>query len=518
MIRAAAVSPAPVHVDRTAAEPLHRQVYRDLVQLILSGRLRPGARVPSSRTLAAELGIARNTALLALEQAASEGYLEARHGSGTYVSSELPDVPPVAFHGRVAPGGRQPRLSTRARSLLALTNQPLATPGLLRPGEPDCTDFPFGMWARLMAEGWRAPDRGILLGDGGAGHARLREAISDYLAAARGVGSTAGQTVIVSGIRQALAVVARLLLDPGDVVWLENPGYPGLRGPLVATGAKLAAVEVDGEGLSLRAGRRLAPRPKLICVAPSHQYPLGMTMSVARRLALLDYARQVNAWIFEDDYDSEWRYSGRPLAAMQGLDRDGRVLYAGTFSKILFPSIRLGYIVLPPQLVAPFLAARRALDDQPAVLAQPALAEFIAGGHLAAHLRRQRRRYKAKQERMLAAADRHLRGLLEVAADAGGMHLVGYLQDDLARRMSDVEASRRAAAAGIAAPPLSDHWIGRPRRQGLLLGYTAPPERQIDAIVARLARALVDRDGGSSGWQESGRASRSHAVRRIALP
>jgi GntR family transcriptional regulator/MocR family aminotransferase len=272
-------------------------------------------------------------------------------------------------------------------------------------------------------------------------------------------------------------------------VWLENPGYPGLRGPLVAAGAKLVPVEVDDEGLSLHAGQRTAP--KLICIAPSHQYPLGMTMSVARRLALLDYARRVNAWIFEDDYDSEWRYAGRPLAAMQGLDRDGRVLYAGTFSKILFPSIRLGYIVLPPQLVAPFLAARRVLDDQPAVLAQPALAQFIAGGHLATHLRRRRRRYKVKQELMLAAAGRHLNGLLEVAPDPGGMHLVGHIHADLARRMDDIEASRRAAAVGIAVPALSSHWIGRAGRQGLLLGYTALPERQFDTVVARLARALA---------------------------
>jgi GntR family transcriptional regulator/MocR family aminotransferase len=215
-----------------------------------------------------------------------------------------------------------------------------------------------------------------------------------------------------------------------------------------------------------------------------------MTMSVSRRLALLDFARQVNAWIFEDDYDSEWRYAGRPLAAMQGLDRDGRVLYAGTFSKILFPSIRLGYVVLPGPLVAPFLAARQALDEQPAVLAQPALAAFIADGHLAAHLRRQRRRYEARQEVLLDAARRHLGGLLEVGADPGGMHLIGYLHPDLAARMDDQEASRRATAFGIAAPALSSHWIGRAKRQGLMLGYTALPERQMDSVIGRLAKAL----------------------------
>jgi GntR family transcriptional regulator/MocR family aminotransferase len=486
----ASAPPIPVHVEHGGDELLHRQVYRELVQLILSGRLRPGARLPSSRMLADDLGVARNTVLLALEQLLSEGYVETRHGAGTYVSRELPDRSPLRWRSHAVQRGRRPRLARRARSLVAPANRPLPARGLLRPGEPDCAGFPLALWARLLSESWRAPARTMLLGEAPAGHPPLRAAIAEYLAAVRGVGGTTEQVVIVSGIRQALATAARLLLDPGDAVWLENPGYPGLRGPLVAAGAKLVPIEVDGEGLSVRAGQRAAARPKLICVAPSHQYPLGMTMSVARRLALLEHARQANAWIFEDDYDSEWRYAGRPLAAMQGLDRDGRVLYAGTFSKILFPSIRLGYIVLPGQLVEPFLAARQALDDQPAVLAQPALAAFIAGGHLAAHLRRQRRRYKARQELLLKAARRHLGGLLEVGADSGGMHLIGYLHPDLAGRMDDQEASRRAAAAGIAAPPLSSHWMEQAKRQGLLLGYTALPERQIDAVVARLAKTL----------------------------
>jgi GntR family transcriptional regulator/MocR family aminotransferase len=259
----------------------------------------------------------------------------------------------------------------------------------------------------------------------------------------------------------------------------------------VAAGASLVPVEVDAEGLSLHAGQATAPRPKLVCVVPSHQYPLGMTMSAARRLALLDYARRVNAWIFENDYESEWRYAGRPPAAIQSLDGDGRVLYAGSFSKVLFPSIRLGYVVVPPRLVGPFLAAQRALDDQPSLLVQPAVASFIAEGHLASHLRRQRRRYRIKQDLLLAAARRHLGSLLDIGADPGGMHLVGYLHDDLLARMDDRAASRRAAAVGIAAPALSAHWLGCAGRQGLVLGYTALPERQIDAVVSRLARALA---------------------------
>jgi GntR family transcriptional regulator/MocR family aminotransferase len=404
--------------------------------------------------------------------------------------AELPDRPPLWLDPPATSPGRRPELAQRAQSLVTPANRPVTASGLLRPGEPDLTGFPFNLWARLLWESWRRPSTGFLLGKDAAGYPPLRAAVAHYLAAARGITGTADQVVIVAGIRQALMVAARLVLDAGDVVWLEDPGYPPLRGPLVAAGAKLVPVEVDGEGLSVSAGRRAAPQPKLICIVPSHQYPLGMTMSVARRLELLDYAREVNASIFEDDYESEWRYAGRPPAAIQSLDRDGRVLYAGTFSRMLFPSIRLGYAVVPPSLVGPFLAAQQALDDQPSMLVQPALAAFIAEGHLGSHLRRQRRRYKIKQELLLAAAQRHLCGLLDLSADAGGQHLVGYLHDDLLARMDDREASRRAAAVGIAAPALSVHWIGQPQRQGLLLGYTALPERQVDTVVSRLARAL----------------------------
>jgi len=442
----------PLHVDRKRGEPLHRQVYRDLVQLILSGRLRSAARVPSSRMLAEELGVARNTVLLALEQLHSEGYVETRHGSGTYVVHDLPEMRPIEPRRRAAARHRPPALSRRSRPLATRADPLDRQRGLLSPGEPDCAGFPFDLWARLLAASWRAPERRLLLGEEAAGLSTLRAAVADYLAAARGVRATAEQIVIVAGIRQALTVAARILLDPGDAIWLEDPGFPGLRPALSAAGARLVPVDVDGEGLRIPAN---GEPPRLICVTPSHQYPLGMTMSVARRLALLDHARTVNAWVFEDDYDSEWRYAGRPLAAMQGLDQDGRVLYAGTFSKILFPSIRLGYVVLPTDLIEPFLAARRILDDQPGVFAQPALAEFILGGHLATHLRRQRRRYKARQELLLRAARQHLRGLLDVAPDAGGMHLIGYLHRDLAARMDDREASRRAVAVGLTTPPLS---------------------------------------------------------------
>jgi GntR family transcriptional regulator/MocR family aminotransferase len=489
--RAAAFAPpVPVHVERHNGEFLHRQVHRELMQLILSGRLRPAMRLPSSRALAAELGVARNTVLLALERLMSEGYLETRHGRGTYVAAELPDRPPLPVDAPKHTRGQTPQLSQRGHSLVAPATRPLTTAGLLRPGEPDCSGFPFKLWARFLWESWRQPPQALVFGKDAAGYPPLRAAIAQYLAAARGVVASADQIVLVSGIRQALTVAARLLLDPGDPVWLEDPGYPPVRGPLVAAGATLVPVAVDDEGLSVHAGLRAAARPKLICVAPSHQYPLGVVMSAPRRLALLDHARRVNAWVFEDDYESEWSYAGRLPAAMQSLDPDGRVLYAGSFSKILFPSLRLGYVALPAHLVQPFVTAQQAFDEQPTMLVQPALAAFIAEGHLGTHLRHQRRRYRAKQELFLTAAQRHLGGLLHFGPEPGGMHLVGYLHDDLAARMDDRAASRRAAAVGIAAPALSLNWLGPARRQGLILGYTALPERQIDAAIRRLAQAL----------------------------
>jgi GntR family transcriptional regulator/MocR family aminotransferase len=358
----------------------------------------------------------------------------------------------------------------------------------LAPGLADVGDFPFELWARLLARSWRRPTKALATGGSPGGLLALRRAIADYLSLLRGVRCEAEQVIIVSGTRQGLDLTARLLLEPGEAAWLENPGFPGLRGPLIAAGAKLVPVPVDGEGLDLaKAGR--AP-PRLICVTPSHQFPLGMTMSLARRLALLERARADNAWIFEDDYDSEWRYRGRPLAALQGLDGDGRVIYAGSFSKVLFGSLRIGYLVVPAGVLESFLAARATLDDQPSLIAQPALAAFLTEGHFAGYLRRQRRIYRARQERALAAAERHLAGLLEVPPDPGGLHLIGYLAPDLAGRMDDREASRRAAARGIAVPPLSDYWIGRPRRQGLMLGYATLPEAAIEPAIVRLAAAL----------------------------
>jgi GntR family transcriptional regulator/MocR family aminotransferase len=490
-------------LDADAAEPLHRQLYGALRRAILAGRLPAGARLPSSRGLAAELGLSRNTVLAALEQLASEGYVEGRAGSGTYVARALPDTLPDGRPDRRAPAAPRRTAepaeaigspSTRGRSLIERSWPGRAGRSPFALGLPELDAFPFDLWSRLLARRWRRPAADLAGGGDPAGYAPLRAAIADHLRRVRAVDCGADQVIVVSGIRQAVDLTVRLLLDPGDSVWVEEPGFPGIRAVLKAADLDLVPVPVDAEGLRVADGARAAPKARLACVAPSHQYPLGVVMSLARRLDLLGWAREAGAWVIEDDYDSEYRYAGRPLAAMQGLDRDGRVIYVGSFSKVMFPSLRIGYLVAPPALADAFRAARATLDDHAPMTAQPALAEFIAEGHFAAHLRRMRRLYAARQQALLDAAGRHLGGLLRLAPDEAGMHLVAELLPALAQRMDDRAASRRIAAAGLIASPLSSFYMGPPTRQGLMLGYAAFDEAAIEAGVQRLARALAERN------------------------
>lgn len=492
-------------LDAGSAIPLNRQLYDGLRQAILARRLAPGARLPSSRALAAELTLSRNTVLAALDQLMSEGYVAGRSGSGTFVASALPDPAPSrpspspsSGPARTtqpgAPSRRGQRLTGRLdRGAVPAAHAP-AGPVAFAPGVPALDGFPFELWARLLARHWRHPPAALALGGDPAGHPALRAAIADHLRRVRAVACDADQVIVLSGIRQAVDLTVRLLLDPGDSVWLEEPGFSGLRAVLAAADLRVVPVPVDDEGLDVAAGARRAAGARLACVAPSHQYPLGVVMSLRRRLDLLAWAREAAAWVIEDDYHSEYRYAGRPLAAMQGLDRDGRVIYVGTFSKVMFPSLRVGYLVAPPGLVDGFKTARAALDDHAPMTPQPALADFIAEGHYAAHLRRMRRLYQARQQALLDAASRHLPGLLEVAPDEAGMHLVASLAPALAARMDDTAAASRAAAAGVATIALSGFYMGAPRRQGLLLGYAAFDETEIDAAAQRLARALAGVD------------------------
>lgn len=479
---------ASISLDEASAVPLHRQLYFALREAILDGRLRPGARLPSSRSLAGDLGVSRNTVLAAFEQLLAEGYIEGRVGAGSFVSELLPEHALNARPGHVdatrdavAPPGPS-RRGAYLCEMVTGTSKPRA----FAPGLPELAAFPFEDWARLLQRHWRNPPESFLIGSDPSGHGPLRDALARYLGASRAVRCDADQVFIVSGAQQALDLMARVLLDPGDEVWVEDPGYPGLIGALLASGSKLVPLAIDDEGLSVAEGRRLAPRARMACVSPSHQYPLGVTMSLARRLELLDWAREADAFVLEDDYDSEYRYSGRPLAALQGLDTDGRVVYVGTMSKVMFPGLRLGYMVVPKHLVSAFKAVRRLTDTHPSTLAQPALAEFIEDGSLAAHVRRTRALYAERQTMLIDALDRRLRDRITVRPSQAGMHLVAGLPDGT----DDRRLSASARSYGVEAPALSSYFRTHHPRTGLLLGYAGVPEKVIERGVAGLAKAL----------------------------
>ena len=486
------VTLAGIEVDRRRPDSLAHQLYEGLRQAILRGQLRPGDRLPSSRLLADELRVSRNTVTGAYEQLLAEGYIECRIGAGSCVARSLPDEllsVNVESSGVRKRRARRRSLSARGKMLSSRPVRLLTVAGRPQPfasGLPDLHTFPFETWARLMARHWRRPGYSLVGYGDPAGYKPLREAIAAYLRASRAVRCETEQVVVVSGSQQALDISARLLVDPGDTALLEDPGYPGARVALSAAGATLLRLPVDGEGANIaQLGGRNA---HLAFVTPSHQFPLGVTMSVARRLALLEWAERSGAWILEDDYDSEYRYRGKPLPSLQGLDGTGRVIYLGSFSKTMFPSLRLGFLVLPPDLVEPFRRAHAVIDGHSPVTEQAVLADFIHDGHFARHIRRMRTLYQERQSALVEAAGRELAGLLEVRPSDGGMHLVGWLPGGV----DDVKAAARAAAHGVYVRPLSACSVRKLARGGLILGYAALTVSQIRQGVRDLARALSD--------------------------
>ncbi len=481
-----------VELDRASVVPMHRQLYDYLRDAILSGQLAGGLRLPATRTLAEELGVSRNTVMGAFDQLLAEGYMEGKVGAGTYVARVLPEevLNVAAPPGGAAETHRATRvLSRRGQLVASMPRSPARfreVPRAFRPSLPALEEFPSRIWAGLLSKHWRDPSVELLGPGDPAGYQPLREAVAGYLGASRGVRCHPDQVVITTGSQQALDLVARTLLDPGDAAWVEEPGYPGTRGALIAASIRMIPVPVDSEGLDVAAGMERAPAARLICVSPSCQYPLGMTMSLARRLALLEWAAKSGAWVLEDDYDSEYRYANRPLAALQGVDTEGRVIYVGSFSKVLFPSLRLGYLVAPPDLVNAFVAMRSRTDLHAPTPEQVVLTDFIAEGHFARHIRRMRSLYAGRQAVLVEAAAEKLAGVLEVRPADAGMHLIGWLLN----RVDDQEASAKALEHRVLAPALSTFYLEKPGLPGLLLGYTGLPDDEIRAGVDRLAEAL----------------------------
>jgi GntR family transcriptional regulator / MocR family aminotransferase len=445
--------------------PNHRRVYEAIRRAITEQVLPSGSRLPSTRSLAADLSVSRNTILAAFDQLLDEGYVAAQTGSGTYVVYKQLDeflknpraINPPKIDGNI---GLSKRGIAASISPSSHEVQPFT------PGEDDYSRFPIALWRRLLNRQWRALNPALLDSSHDGGYLPLRQAIADYLRVSRAVNLTVGQVLITSGTQQSIDLCTRLLTDHNDRAWVENPCYWAARRVLEVNGLQLHSVSVDNEGMApSQADFRVKPR--LIYTTPSHQYPKGMVMSYGRRRLLLDFAQNSNAWIIEDDYDSEFRFEGRPISSLQGMDQHSRVLYLGTFSKVMYPGIRLGYMVIPPQLIESFKNGLYELQRPGQVMIQAALADFIEEGHFASHIRRLRQVY-AERRRLLQAS---LAPIANVGARLSmvdsGLHLVVEFDNHI----DDVHVAEMATRSGLRVYPLSNYCVGENREKGLLIGY-----------------------------------------------
>jgi GntR family transcriptional regulator/MocR family aminotransferase len=460
--------------DPGSTTPYYRQIYDGYRGAILSGRLRPGERLPSSRAVAAELGISRLPVVNAFEQLLHEGYVEGRVGSGTYVKDSIPD--------ELAEAAR-PRDLLQPKSIApAPINAQL---GPLRVSLPALDKFPLRLWTRLVTKHTKQLTVEQMAYGDPAGYAPLRAAIADYLRTARSVRCDADQVLIVSGSQMALQVCALALLGRGTAVAIEEPGYPGARDALQRGGAQLVPVRVDEEGIDVRALSAKGKRVRAAYVTPSHQYPLGMSMTVSRRLALLEWARRTRSWIIEDDYDSEYRYASRPLGALQGIDTASRVIYIGTFSKVLFPSLRIGYVVVPRELRDEFIRHRESIDLFSPTLEQIVLTEFLSEGHFGRHLRRMRALYHARRDALVRGLREHVPELIPHNIDAG-LHISAFLPQDI----DDRAVVREGAKRGLDMTALSTCYAGKQTRSGLVIGFGGASERRLLAACRTLGEVL----------------------------
>ena len=498
--------PLGVDADRRSGVPLYRQIHDGLRAAILDGRLEPGTRLPSTRAAALELGVARNTVIAVFEQLTAEGFLRSGVGDGTWVADFAPELlSRPARKGPKSPddpkrpgarregisegvsGGTDSPLSARGRAIVGVgRGAPGPVDGAFQPGLPDIAAFPHRTWARILARHARTPEHARLGYGDAAGDPRLRTAIAAYVTAARGVRCSPQRVVPVAGAQAALDLCVRLLLDPGDPAWIEEPGYAGARAALLGAGARIEPVPVDAEGLDVAAGEARCPGARLAYITPSCQFPLGATLSLERRLRLLDWAERAGAFVIEDDYDSEYRYRGRPITALQGLDGSGRVAYVGTFSKTMFPALRVGYVIAPEGLEAAFARAVRNTGQSVPQPVQGALAEFIDAGHYGRHVRRMRALYARRRARLFALVREHLSDVMELVPCEAGMQVAGWLADGL----DDRAVAAAGARAGLALAPLSGYWTGPGGRAGLHLGYAGASEEALAQAVPELARVI----------------------------
>ncbi|HEX3863018.1 MAG TPA: PLP-dependent aminotransferase family protein [Stellaceae bacterium] len=476
-------------LDRTSTLPLSRQLATALRQAISDGSLGVGARLPSSRALAGELGLARSTVVGVFEQLTAEGYIAAKAGSSHYIPARA-DAGAAPANDKERP--TTPRLLSRQAKLLSrLAPPPRATPRPFEMGYAEIDGRFIATWKRLASRTLSGRSRIDWNYGDPQGEPRLRAAIAEYLAAARGVRCRPEQIVLTAGTQQGLSITARILIDPGTSAWVEDPCYRIALDILRAAEARIVPMPVDGHGLDIAAAPADAAPPRLVYTTPSRQYPLGVAMPLARRLALLAWAERAGAWIIEDDYESEFQRPGRTLPSLQGLDRAGRVIYLGTFSKLLFPSLRLGYAVLPEDLVEPFIAVRHLTDRQSSGLIQAIMTEFILGGHFARHLKRMRTHYAARQEFLCDLLSRRLPGLLDIKPVESGM----YLTAGLPSGWDDRAIAAKLAAVGVTALPLSALTLATKRPPGLVLGYAGHTDAAMERAAQRMTYALETETG-----------------------
>lgn len=469
-----------LHISLEGRGQISMQVYRQIRDAVLAGRLRPGDALPSSRELARRLGVSRTTVVVAYEQLHAEGFLSSRPGAATYVNEVM----------RQRAAGDETESPLRPRSLWhhipEMPDMSALTPQFdFRPGIPDTSSFPLASWRTCWARQFTRRALGTGAHIGAAGLPALRAAIARHVSLSRGVRGTPEDVFVTNGSQQAIELIARVLLEPGDTVAVEDPGYPLPRKAFRALGCRIAGVPVDAEGLVVDA---IPAGTRLVYVTPSHQYPLGVSLSMTRRQALLEWAARAGAAIIEDDYDSEFRFGGRPMESLHGLDESGRVLYVGSFSKVMLPTLRLGFAVIPPPLHAAFCKARQFADWHTAVPVQAAMAQFIEAGQLARHIRRMRRIYAERHERILRILARDFSRILSPVQSHCGLHLTALL--GRGDTLADRSIAERARTRGIGVVPLSIHYVAGPRQPGLMLGYGAIPSARIDEGM-QILRQLV---------------------------
>ena len=485
---------------RAGDAPLFAQIYRQIRSAILSQSLRPGTKLPSTRQLASQLSVARSVVVSAYEQLLAEGYLSGKTGSGSYVSSDLPE--PVE--------GRGPKRRKRPAATLPAIEASLPS------GFVDVTarseERPFNLGRTLVdvrtADLWRKVSTRVFrsLGTEHFGYSdprglpELRKAICDYLRAARAVQCEPDQIVVTSGTQHAIDLVIRILHQADMQAWVEDPGYALTRQALIAAGITTHPIPVDAHGIDVGAGIKSAPKARAVFVTPSHQFPTGVVLSMARRLELLNWARETGAWIVEDDYASEFRYGGRALASLQGLDENERVIYVGTLNKALFPGLRLGYAVVPSALMKTFVTARYLADRQPSSLTQAVVTQFIEEGHFAAHLRRMRLQYRDQRDALVAAMQHQLGDAITVDPPDQGMHLVAYLR----RGLSDHAIERAARSHDVIVRAMSGLYVDAKPRSALVLGFSGYPRQVIAPAVARLAKAVEQHQQSQQKTRRSG--------------